>query len=307
MRSTTSLLALMLLGALWACGGPKPPLPPADFAMAASDAAMPPDPDMSQSPADLASTWNPDPPTGFEELPNLREKGLRVYWAPSTYPDYLAYINLREVRLASVLFEDKPQAKGQSPVPFNEFSSLLFPRGSVNDAERKVANGIFFFNTAFNNGDQKVDPTEISFSLKSGSVRTGGTRPMINDGQQKFMLVIHNDLSVAKVVPSDVAILRGDAGDQIVEGLGPLEVPPGTPQYAARVMVGVRPGGTEVVIYCSASASHDDAKLVLDAASVPADARVQLDGGSSATCGKRGIYFPYSPRRLPAFMVAVPR
>jgi len=119
------------------------------------------------------------------------------------------------------------------------------------------------------------------------------------------MLIIDNEKSTAQITDFDENVFLA-SGDQAVEGFAPFAIANDDGDGSARLFVGVRANGKELVIYCSRGASPQEASDSLLAADVPIENQLQADGGASATCAYNmpGQYFVEPGRMLPHLMGA---
>ena len=157
----------------------------------------------------------------------------------------------------------------------------------------------------------EMNTTVLSMGLKStdaeGLYINSGARIPSDMAQARRMLIIDNTAGLAKVADFDETVFVNE-GDQAVEGFDPYGVPLHKAEQASRVYLGVRNDGKELVVYCSKSASNQEASNALTNAGVDQARQIQVDGGGSATCGYNlpGQYFVEPGRALTHLMGAIP-
>jgi rhodanese-related sulfurtransferase len=119
------------------------------------------------------------------------------------------------------------------------------------------------------------------------------------------MLIIDNVSGTAHISDFDEKTFI-NSGDQAVEGFGPFVTTKGTDAGTARLFLGTRAEGKELVVYCSRGATPEEARNALIAADVSVENQLQADGGTSATCAYNlpGQYFVEPARTLPYLMGA---
>jgi uncharacterized protein YgiM (DUF1202 family) len=128
--------------------------------------------------------------------------------------------------------------------------------------------------------------------------------------QSRRMLTVNNALGTAAIADFDETVfVNTSTSDQAVEGFSPATQKNDGPGVAtARLFLGVKQGGKELVIYCTRGATVNEASTELTNAGVPVENQMQADGGASATCGYNlpGQYFVEPGRMLPYLMGAMP-
>lgn len=183
-----------------------------------------------------------------------------------------------------------------------------FAKMMVENAKDNNPSVKFFWNVPFFNVE--IPTTDLSMSLKStdalGAYITSGSRPDNDIAQPRRMLVVNNLAGTSTIKDFDENIFVSD-GDQAVEGFDPTITIKGAGSDA-RLFLGVKPNGKELVVYCSQGATPLEASEALLAAGVPVENQLQADGGSSATCAYNmpGQYFVEPGRTLPHLMGAQP-
>jgi len=262
-------------------------------------------------PQTTAATLNPP---GYVELKWVGEPGITSFMrAPqySGYIDYLTVISLsqNQIKLLSTTTPRIYEGPGIEPFADETTKNWLFPRDVAESIKTANPEAKFVWNAPFFN--ITMTSTVLSLGLKSsdqeGPYITSGGRPTPDMEENRRMLIIDNKLGTAKILDFDETIFVKE-GDQAVEGFDPQGKPSNRDVQAARLYVGIRNNGTELVIYCSKSASSDEAITALKNAGVPVEEQIQLDGGLSATCGYNlpGQYFVEPGRALPHLMAAIP-
>lgn len=250
---------------------------------------------------------------GYTSIDWISAPGVQTYIkAPKNigFIDYLTIIDLtrHEIR---VFATTSPRTSGGGAVsPFSEdmgASNWHFPRTLSETLKSHTADVSFMWNAPFFN--VTMTSTPLSLALKStdgtGAYISSGNRPDTDMLEARKMLLINNEQQTARIADFDADIFVQE-GDQGVEGFDPLGSPSNRAVQASRVYLGVRNEGTELIVYCSRSASKTEASDALIAAGVPITSQIQVDGGGSAMCGynQPGQYFVESGRPLPVAMGA---
>ena len=227
------------------------------------------------------------------------------------YIDYLTIIDLskNDVKLLSTPFFSRT-LEGPAVGPFQDAlaKNWLFSRSIVESLKSAHPEAKFIWNAPFFN--VTMTSTVLSLGLKStdaaGSYITSGGRPESDMLEARRMLIIDNKSGKARIADFD-AVIFASQGDQAVEGFHPLGSPSNRAVQAARVYLGVHPNGNELYVYCSKSASKDEASKALINAGIPIEQQIQVDGGGSATCAYNlpGHYFVEPGRALPHIMGAI--
>lgn len=271
----------------------------------------------------MAAAWKPETPEGYTPITWVKGNGIASFTkAPdgNGYLDFLTVINLATNQIKLVSSSTPKTDWGAAKAPFDwAVSSLLdmikpdavhnwaFARTEVEKIKTANPNIKFLWNAPFFN--LTVTTTDLSLSLKStdndGVYVTSGSRPDKDMAQARKMLIIDNKTGIAKIGDFDAKTFITD-GDQAVEGFSALENNKGSDPSVARLFIGVKPGGKELVIYCSQGARPGEAREALAAAGVPVENMLQADGGTSATCAYNlpGQYFVEPGRTLPHLMGA---
>jgi uncharacterized protein YgiM (DUF1202 family) len=260
------------------------------------------------------ATWTPTAPAGFSPITWVSAPGIASFMrAPQNagYIDYITIINLgaTQVKLVSSGISRTVTSPAVSPFPTTTAENWLFTRAMVENFKANNPGVKFIWDMPFFSITNPT--TNLAFGVKSedasGPYITSGYRLPDDVVQPRRMLIINNEAGTAKI--SDFNEMEFIvSGDQAVEGFDPFSGPSATGGQAARLYVGVRNGGKELVVYCSRSASGEEARNALVAAGVPVEHQMQGDGGGSATCGYNlpGQYFVEPGRALPHVMGAMP-
>jgi len=262
-----------------------------------------------------AADWSAVAPEGFKSLDWAKARGVSTFYKAQDangYLDYLTiiYLPYSEVKLIASstpeLSWGEPQSPfdslGKSVISNWVFSKMVTEQVKIDNPDAK-----FFWNMPYFNVNGKE--TDLSLSLKSTSgptpYITSGSRPEIDTKEKRKMLIVNNAIASAQITDFDANTFV-ESGDQAVEGFAPEVTAKGTSNTIARLFVGVRNAGKELVIYCSRGATIEDASNALMAAGVPMDNQIQVDGGASATCAYNmpGQYFVEPGRMLPHLMGA---
>lgn len=261
-----------------------------------------------------AATWKPATPPGFTPITWVSGYGIASFIrAPenSGYIDYLTIIHLPSTQIKLVSSPAPRTQKGPAAEPFTSSTAenWSFTRSMVESLKAANQDVRFLWNVPFFNITNLT--TDLSLSLKSsdadGAYITSGSRPDNDIAQARRMLIIDNKTGTGKITDFDEAVFVKE-GDQAVEGFHPLGDPSVKVAQTERLYLGVRADGSELVVYCSKSASYKEASNALLDAGVPLENQMQADGGGSATCAYNlpGQYFVEPGRALPHVMGAVP-
>lgn len=267
----------------------------------------------SAAPAQVSAASNVVP-TGYSPITWVGEPGINSFIkAPQSvgYIDFVTVIDLtkNEIKLMS---SPTPRIhEGPAVNPFRDAltQNWLFTRSMVESLKSANPKAKFIWNAPFFNVEMSA--TVLSLGLKStdaqGAYITSGGRPGNDMAEERRMLIIDNKTNRAKIADFNEDVFVNE-GDQAVEGFHPLGSPSSRAVQASRVYLGVRNEGKELVVYCSKSASKEEASSALINAGVPLEYQIQVDGGGSATCGYNlpGQYFVEPGRALPHIMGAIP-
>lgn len=256
--------------------------------------------------------WKPQTPEGYLPITWVKARGIASYYrAPqgSAFGDYLTRIHLpyAEIKFISSAAPRTELGAGKEPLAGEGVRNWGFARAVVERLKLSRPDAKFIWDFPFFNMNLAV--TEISLALKAaddgGEYVSSGARPDMDMEKARRVLIINNATGMAKVMDFDTEPFRAE-NEIVVEGFGPDTKVPGSATSTGRLFVGVRPGGTEVVVYCSRGATVAEASAALVAAGVPAENQVQGDGGGSTTCGYNlpGQYFVEPGRMLPHIMGA---
>lgn len=256
-----------------------------------------------------------DIPEKYIPLHWVKESGIETYMkVPENAGviDYVTVIQLQNNEVVLVSSSTPRIYEGPAIAPFQntDAQNWLFPRSHAEVMKQSSVEAKFVWNAPFFNID--MPNTVLSLGLKSvdaqGKYISTGGRPQNDMVEKRKMLLIDNASKTAKILDFDESIFVSE-GDQGVEGFDPFGSPSNKAGLAARVFIGVRAGGKELIIYCSRNASKEEASAALVAFGVSESEQIQLDGGGSATCGYNlpGQYFVEPGRALPHLMAALPR
>jgi uncharacterized protein YraI len=266
-------------------------------------------------PSTTKAAWTPTIPPEYTSISWVGGHGVKtVIKVPenSGYIDYLTIIHLPEVQIRLLTSSTPKTLVGEATAPFPEehAENWSFAKTTVEKFKTAHPQMTFLWNAPFFNVNMFM--TELSLSLKSsdadGPYITSGRRPGFDMEQPRKMLIIDNSRGSAKIMDFDESIFINE-GDQSFEGFAPLSTPSAKGEQAARVFLGVRENGTELVVFCSRSASLEEASAALRNAGVAVEHQMQADGGGSATCAYNlpGQYFVEPNRSLPHVMGVFPR
>lgn len=262
-----------------------------------------------------AATWKPTAPDGYTLISWVKAKGVATFMkTPSGngYIDYLTeiYLPYNQVKFAVSSTPRVDWGPGKSPFDSElDVHNWAFPKMVVEAAKANNPNMQFMWNVPYFN--TTLLTTDLSLALRSADSSstyiTSGSRPDSDVSQDRRMLIINNAAGTGQISTFDDQIfINTSTGDQAVEGFSPLVTYKGADEGTARLFLGMKPNGKELVIYCSQGASPQEASDALSAAGVPVDSQIQADGGNSATCAYNlpGQYFVEPGRMLPHLMGA---
>jgi len=252
-------------------------------------------------------------PMGYTPITWVGEPGINSFIkVPDSagYIDYITIIDLtkNQVKLMSTSSPRVLEGPAVQPFANEEVKNWLFTRSIVESLKAANPEAKFIWNAPFFNVNMST--TILSLGLKSsdtdGPYITSGGRPANDIAEARRMLILDNKTGLGKITDFNETVFVHE-GDQAVEGFHPLGSPSSKSEQAARVYLGIRNGGKELVVYCSKSASKAEASNALASAGVPVEQQIQVDGGGSATCGYNlpGQYFVEPGRALPHLMGAM--
>lgn len=260
------------------------------------------------------TTWKATPPPDYTAITWIKTRGVETYVkAPEAngYLDYLTYIYLPYNQIKLVASSSPRQDWGQGKTPFDSDTvhDWAFAKMQVEKSKKTNPDARFMWNVPFFN--VTIPTTDLSLSLKSTDASstyiTSGSRPEFDTAQDRRMLIIDNKAGTATISDFDAPTFMAQ-GDQAVEGFAPTVTSKGTDVGTARLFLGVKPGGKELIVYCTQGASPSQASQILQDAGVPLENQLQADGGTSVTCAYNlpGQYFVEPGRTLPHLMAAFP-
>ena len=261
--------------------------------------------------------WKPTTPEGYKPISWAKAYGVNTFIKTPTGNgtiDFLTsiYLPYNEVKLVATSTPRVDWGAGAPPFATDTIHNWAVARIVAEDTKTRNPDASFFWNAPFFNITASV--TDLSMALKStdeaGDYITSGSRPENDMLQSRRMLIINNKLGKAKIVDFDVSTFtNSEEGDQAVEGFAPTVFKTDGPSGAtARLFLGIKSDGKELIVYCSNVATIQNASDALAAAGVPVENQMQVDGGGSATCGYNlpGQYFVEPIRTLPYLMGTFP-
>jgi rhodanese-related sulfurtransferase len=263
------------------------------------------------------TVWKPQTPEGYRSIKWTSARGVASFMkAPTSTAGFIDYLTLvylpyNEIRLIASSTPRIEWASGTPPLDNEAIRNWAFTKMVTDQAKDANPKATFFWDMPFHN--VTLNPTDLSFALKSkdkqGTYLTSGSRPEEDMLEPRRLLIINNKTGLATTTIFDETIFKTSKADQIFEGFDPTVVPRGSATTTARLYIGVKPNGKEIVVYCSRGASPSEASDALLAAGVPLEGQVQADGGNSTTCGYNlpGQYFVEPGRMLPHLMASFPK
>lgn len=253
-------------------------------------------------------------PSEYTRIQWVGEPGITSYMRAPEYAGYIDYLTVidltkNQIKLMSTSTPRVYEGPAVEPFQGETAKNWLFNRSIAESLKKGNPEARFIWNAPFFNVDMRT--TVLSLGIKSidaqGEYISTGGRPTPDMAEARRMLIIDNKTGKAKIADFDAEVFVNE-GDQAVEGFHPLGSPSNRSVQAARVYLGVRSDGNELIVYCSNSASKEEASHALTNAGVPEEQQIQVDGGGSATCGYNlpGQYFVEPGRALPHLMGAFP-
>lgn len=262
-----------------------------------------------------AASWKATAPDGYSQITWAKGNGIMTFMkAPegNGHIDYLTFIYLPYNQIKLITSSTPKLDWGTGKPPFDTTSDVhnwSFAKTNAEKTKQFTPSAAFVWNVPFFN--YTIPSSDLSLSLKSTEATTtyitSGSRPDNDIAQARKMLIVDNKKGTAEISDFDEARFVS-AGDQAVEGFAADSTWKGTDTDIARLFLGVKPGGKELVVYCSQGASPIEASQALLTAGVPVENQLQADGGTSATCGYNlpGQYFVEPGRTLTHLMGAFP-
>ncbi|MFA6322769.1 MAG: SH3 domain-containing protein [Candidatus Buchananbacteria bacterium] len=258
--------------------------------------------------------WSAATPEGFTPITWAKARGVASFFKSQPrngYLDYLTIIYLPYNQIKLITSSTPQTTWGQAQTPFTQenvsnwvFNKMVTEQTKIQNPDAKFVWNMPYFNIT-------GTTTDLSLALKSvgpnGSYITSGSRPEADVAQNRRIIIIDNKNTTAQITNFDENVFLNN-GDQAVEGFAPDVIIRGYGDSSARLFVGVKNNGKELVVYCSRAAYVTDAQQALLAAGVPLENQMQADGGASATCAYNlpGQYFVEPGRMLPHLMGAYP-
>jgi rhodanese-related sulfurtransferase len=262
-----------------------------------------------------AATWKVATPEGYTPITWAKASGISSFMkAPegNGHIDFLTFIYLPYNQIKLIASSTPKLDWGPGKPPFDTTPNVhnwSFAKTNSEKTKQYTPAAAFVWNAPFFN--YTIPSSDVSLSLKStettSTYLTSGSRPDSDVTQKRKMLLIDNKTSTAEISDFDEARFV-NYGDEGVEGFAATETWKGTDTDTARLFLGVKPGGKELVVYCSQGASPLEASQALETAGIPIENQLQADGGTSATCGYNlpGQYFVEPGRTLTHLMGAFP-
>jgi|GEM_PF-1246316 len=251
--------------------------------------------------------------TEFEKINWVGDEGINTYIKTPESVGYIDFITVIDLTQNDIKMMTAPSSTRQltEPSKFETPDDLsqnwTFTRGELESFKKANPEAKFVWDAAFFNLASST--SMLALSLKSededGVYITSGARAEFDMDFRRRMLIIDNENDSAKILDFDREIFIRD-GDQAIEGFHPFGKP--EVRQTSRVFVGVRNQGKELLVYCSKSASQEEAVAALELAGVSEANQMELDGGGSAACGYNlpGHYFVEPVRPVPIVMGAFP-
>lgn len=260
------------------------------------------------------ATWKPKVPEGYVPITWAKARGVASFIKipnDGGFLDYLTFIYLPYNQIKFISSSTPRTEWGLSKLPLVDESikNWAFGRMVVEKAKAANPSAQFMWDVPFFN--ITIPTTDLSLALKSSdsssTYKTSGSRPENDVAKARRLLIIDNEAGKGKIIDFEQDAFANE-GDQAVEGFSPLSLPSVSSETTARLFLGIRPGGNELVVYCSRSASAAEASSALLAAGVPVENQLHGDGGLSTTCAYNlpGQYFVEPGRSLPHLMAAFP-
>ena len=265
------------------------------------------------------AAWKAVAPAGYSPISWAGAPGIASFFKPpadSGAIDYLTRINLRQNLINFIVSPDAEPATRPSTAPeasagdIASYPDLSFKRLGA-EASKAIDPAIKFIWDApfFNMGAVMSDLSmAVKYTVGGKTVVSAGTRSAVDMAQPRRMLLVNNQTGKAMIMDFDQTVFTDPkSGDLALEGFSPAVVKTDGPTAAAsRLFLGVSADGQELAVYCSQSATVNEAGGALVAAGVAPDNILEADGGSSAACGYNlpGQFFVEPSRTLPLLMGA---
>lgn len=262
----------------------------------------------------LAAEWKATTPEGYTPITWVKARGVASFMKPPVgngYLDYLTviYLPYTQVKLVASSSERLDWGPGVAPLDTAEvrdwaFSKMVAEKTKLANPDMKFMWNVPFFNVT-------LPTTDLSLGLKSEDATspyiTSGSRPEFDTTEARRMLIVDNKAGTANITDFDAETFL-ESGDQAVEGFSPTVISKSGGVATARLFLGVKPGGKELIVYCTQGATAEQASEILVSAGVPLENQLQADGGTSVSCGYNlpGQYFVEPGRTLPHLMGAFP-
>ncbi|PIZ95533.1 MAG: hypothetical protein COX80_04105 [Candidatus Magasanikbacteria bacterium CG_4_10_14_0_2_um_filter_33_14] len=254
-------------------------------------------------------------PEGYLPIGWVGGEGVQSYMRIPEFAGYIDYITTIDLTKNKIKLMGVPSSRvegGDAVQPFETSDTTknwLFSRSVVENLKSENPEVKFLWDAPFFN--VTLATSSLSMGLKSedseGFYISSGSRPEFDMEQPRRMLIVDNKTGLARIEDFDVDIFVS-VGDQAVEGFDPMGSPSSKSEQASRTFLGVKNAGKELVVYCSNSASREEASEALVIAGVPVTSQIQVDGGGSSTCAYNlpGQYFVEPGRALTHIMGVVP-
>jgi len=263
--------------------------------------------------------WKAVTPTGYSPISWASAPGVASFFKPpadSGAIDYLTRINLRQNLINFIVSPDAapvvktPTAPDATTGEIAAYPDLSFKRLGA-EASKAIDPAIKFIWDApfFNMGAVMSDLSmAVKYTAGGKTVVSAGTRSASDMALPRRMLIVNNQTGKAMIEDFDQTVFTDPkSGDLALEGFSPAVVKTDGPTAAAsRLFLGISNDGQELAVYCSQSATVNEANDALVAAGVAPNNILEADGGGSAACGYNlpGQFFVEPTRTLPLLMGA---
>jgi hypothetical protein len=273
-----------------------------------------------------AAAWKPITPKGYAPITWASAPGIASFYqaaADNGALDFLTRIYLPQNQINFILSTSSPKilnsastststaiTAGTSGGDISNFPNLSFKRlaaetAKIIDPAIKFLWDVSFFNMKNNFSDLSM---AAKYSVGTTTTISSGSRSVPDMALPRRMLLINNQTGRASIKDFDAAAFTSlKSGDQALEGFSPAVAKSDSAGgLASRLFLGVSDNSQELIIYCSQSATVNEASNALIAAGVPLASQLEADGGASAACGYNlpGQYFVEPTRSLPLLMGA---
>jgi len=266
--------------------------------------------------------WKAVAPAGYSPISWASAPGIASFFKPPADNgaiDFLTRINLRQNLVNFIISPDAAPTVQMPTAPettsgtttagdITAYPNLSFKRLGA-ETSKAIDPAIKFIWDApfFNMGAVMSDLSmAVKYTAGGKTVVSAGTRSASDMALPRRMLIVNNQTGKATIADFNETVFTDPgSGDLALEGFSPAVVKTDGPGAAAsRLFLGISTDGQELSVYCSQSATVNEANDALVAAGVAPNNILEADGGGSAACGYNlpGQFFVEPTRTLPLLM-----